>query len=339
MYFLYFILSSLVGLKLFFFYAGIQPINLSADTNSQFLNKNSERLKNRNSAKCKVVPQKHAALSYSSAVKEINIRRNKTRPRLSFGSVSTKVGYPVDNSVYRDRSSLLSATCVAWSPILNVSGSRLVVLAVGTESGHIVLWQFPCNIQHKGEDSANDIELLGLAKIHTGGVSVLEWVQFDASSDTLHVVLASGGNMGDIRLTELDMTELDVNADEDFLNELLGSLLKPWGWVCPPDLQPVACLSVAVEQSWDSDRLVIAAGKTGGTVVFWSSPPLGNLEDELDGPNIVVSGDYVKLPTAHSAYTVTGNSLHCSSKLLHTWSGVHFSSTGVLWLLISHFNL
>lgn len=251
-----------------------------------------------------IVSTNHACLNWSASVENFVSRRNKTRPKVPINPLMS--GVPVPKAEYETRASLSAAKCVAWSPVAKNGESTFVVLAVGTESGHIVFWRIACDSPLTGASKQTPC-MLGFANVHRREVSVLKWQELRVSKDQTEVILISGSVEGDIRLSELDLgevSEIQINS-----NGILESACKPWGWICETDMQPVTCLSVGIEQQWDGDRLVVAAGKSGGTIAIWRSPLLRDYLESADAESWLVNGERVKIPQAHKAFCITGNVL------------------------------
>lgn len=247
----------------------------------------------------------HASLLWSASVENFVPRRNKTRPKVPINPLMSGVSVP--KAEYEARASLSAAKCVAWSPVAKEGAVTYAILAVGTESGHIVFWRIPCYSQTI--DALHTAPLmLGSAAVHRREVSVLKWQKLHVSENQILAVLISGSVDGDIRLSGLDLYEvskLPMNP-----NGILDSAYRPWGWICEPDMQPVTCLSVGIEQQWDGDRLVVAAGKSGGTIAIWRSPLLKTFLKSSDAASWLVHGKGVKIPKAHKTFCVTGSIFH-----------------------------
>ncbi|GMH32435.1 hypothetical protein BSKO_00269 [Bryopsis sp. KO-2023] len=213
-------------------------------------------------------------------------------------------GPVVPNELYEYRLSLVAAKCVAWSPSVRISNCKASVIAVGTESGHVVLWKGEFHGPYVDSATMKDAAtVLGSVEVHSGEISTLKWHLLKVDKNREFLVLVSGGVMGDVRLTAFRPDDLAEVTNE--CNELLGSLLLSWGWVCPPDMQPVGCVSVGLDLQSNGDALIVGIGKSGGGVAVWHSPSVKELAG-MDGDSWAMRGELIRIPWAHSAFGVTG---------------------------------
>ncbi|CAD7696027.1 unnamed protein product [Ostreobium quekettii] len=223
-------------------------------------------------------------------------------------------GTTVGNEMYEGRIARQAASSTTWSPVVRTSSNgRVAFLFVGTQAGHILVWKYQCpTFQGRLATMAagDPFVLMGCVQSHSSGVTSLKCdvmnvpVDGKKPSGTMNVVvLVSGSVTGEVRVHGADAQDLALLPDATLP---LGSVLSAWGPIVGPDLRPVTCMALGSLGGPQGERyVVVAVGKTVGTVVLWKSVDVQRLST-VEAAAWIQEGRCTTKGKAHGASTVTG---------------------------------
>lgn len=264
-----------------------------------------------------IVSSDRAAVCVSATnqtVRQVKPHSGKKRKSLGVHSKQRLVSHfdqRVSNAVYDRRLALLSVTCVAWSPLL---GDNLTVLAVGTESGHLILWR--CQTSEGLNDLSERFQILGAPSVSTSEICLAKWKAVQAPDASWRVVfLVVADVSGQVKLWTLN--EAVIRPSQEISDP---SVLLHGGFqVHRSDLRPSSCMEIEViGKEPERQQLQICIGKTGGALSVWSSQSIASIQHPDFLAEWFAEGKLFLKYDCHSNKTITGISSNAFMNLIST---------------------
>ena len=247
----------------------------------------------------KIVTDERSALCVAATNQTVRqVKPQSGRKRKSMGQNKAQLlsHFPkkISNENYDQRLTVLSAACVTWLHDPHVGRA---VLAVGTQSGHVVLWSYESD---KTDDDA--FHVMGSCSISSSEISVMKSVAVQTAggdgSSHERLLLAVGDTSGCVKLWQLSSDMVDPTEE-------CHELLRHGMTVFTSDLRPISSLHVDCFAVNGEQQLRICVGKYGGIVSLWQSRNLSVLSNS-DVPLHRMKGNMFLREDCHSNKAVTG---------------------------------